>query len=123
MPAFAARLANSNKVALTMYRSAYTRLRDAGISWRASGATREAHSLATAWLVRDQDQLASSHTGRVDEEERFTVTLDLYESVVNSVRYRERGHRDDWLIGDLYVKNQALPERPPGRIEVTVAYR
>ena len=57
-----------------------------------------------------------------DSAQTFTVTLDLYEAVVHSVRYRERGHRDDWLIGDLYVKNQALPQPAPRRIEVSVAY-
>ena len=57
-----------------------------------------------------------------DNAQSFTVILDLYEAVVNSVRYRERGHRDNWLIGDLYVKNQALPQPPPTRIEVTVSH-
>jgi hypothetical protein len=57
-----------------------------------------------------------------DSETSFTVTFDFYETKVNSVRYRERGHRDDWLIGDLYVKNQALPEPAPTRIEVQVSY-
>ena len=64
-----------------------------------------------------------SHTAQMDDNaHRFTVTLDLYDAVVNSVRYREEGHRDDWLIGDLYIKNQALPEPPPTRIEVTVSH-
>lgn len=45
------------------------------------------------------------------------AALDLHASTVNSYRYRERGHRDDWAIGDLYVKRQALPEPPPPRIE------
>lgn len=58
-----------------------------------------------------------------DNATSFTVTLELYESKVNSIRYRECGHRDDWLIGDLYVKNQALPEPPPTRIEVKVTQR
>ena len=53
---------------------------------------------------------------------RFTVTLSLDDVVVNSVRYREDGHRDDWMIGDLYLKHQALPVPPPNRIEVTVSH-
>jgi hypothetical protein len=57
------------------------------------------------------------------EATTVTVTLDLYTSTVNSYRYRELGQRDDWAIGDLYVKMQALPEPPPKRIEVTISYR
>jgi hypothetical protein len=53
---------------------------------------------------------------------RFTVTLQLYDVVVNSVRYREEGHRDDWLVGDVYVRNQALPEPPPICIQVSVSH-
>ena len=40
---------------------------------------------------------------------RLTVTLSLYDVVVNSVRYREDGHRDDWIIGELHLKHQAPP--------------
>ena len=66
---------------------------------------------------------ASRKTAGVNHNaQSFTGTLDLYEAVVNSVRYRERGHRDDWLIGDLYVKKQALPQPPPDRIEVTLSH-
>lgn len=57
-----------------------------------------------------------------DNRHRFSVTLSLYDQLVNSARYREDGHREDWMIGDLYVKNQALPEPPPKRIEVTVTH-
>lgn len=57
------------------------------------------------------------------EATTVTVTLDYYTSTVNSYRYRECGHRDDWAIGDLYVKTQAPPEPPPSRIEVTITYR
>ena len=53
---------------------------------------------------------------------RFTVTLQLYDVVVNSVRYREEGHRNDWLVGDVYVRNQALPEPPPTYIQVSVSH-
>ena len=56
-----------------------------------------------------------------EDQHRFTITLSLYDVVVNSVRYREDGHRDDWMIGDLYLKHQALPAPPPRRIEVTVS--
>ncbi len=61
-------------------------------------------------------------TGTPTEASTITVTLDLYTSAVNSDRYRECGHRNDWAIGDLYVKMQALPEPPPTRLEVTVSY-
>jgi hypothetical protein len=53
----------------------------------------------------------------------ITATLDLYDDfVVNSCRYRERGQRDDWAFGDVYVRRQALPEPPPKRLEITVSY-
>lgn len=48
-----------------------------------------------------------------DNAQSLTVTLDLYGAAVNSVRYRERGHRGNWLIGDLYFKNQILPRSAP----------
>lgn len=42
----------------------------------------------------------SRDTAHVSEyPHRFTVTLSLYGVVVNSVRYREDGHRDDGMIG------------------------
>ena len=59
------------------------------------------------------------HTG---ESTTVTVTLDLYDTVVNSYRYRETGHRDDWAVGDMYVRFQALPEQPPKRIRVSLSY-
>ena len=49
------------------------------------------------------------------------ISLCLYGVVVNSVRYREDGHRDGWVIGDLYLKHQALPAPPLERIRVTVS--
>jgi hypothetical protein len=53
----------------------------------------------------------------------ITATLDLYDdSVVNSCRYRERGHRDDWAFGDVYVRRQVLPEPPPKRLEIAISY-
>ena len=69
---------------------------------------------------------SSEETGQMAEPAAettsVTATLDLYTSTVNSYRYRECGHRDDWAIGDLYVKMQALPQPPPSRIEVTISY-
>lgn len=77
----------------------------------------------TTCQVLEHPSIAVSKTALVDDNAiTFTVTLDLYESVVHSIRYRERGHRDDWLIGDLYVRRQALPEQPPSRIQVTVSH-
>lgn len=61
-------------------------------------------------------------TERAAEPTNVTVTLDFYASTVNSHRYRECGHKDDWAIGDLYVKIQALPHPPPRRIEVTISH-
>jgi hypothetical protein len=53
----------------------------------------------------------------------ITATLYLYDdSPVNSVRYRERGHKDDWAFGDVYVRRQVLPEPPPMRIEIAISY-
>lgn len=68
----------------------------------------------------------SEETGRMAEPAAeattVTATLGLYASTVNSYRYRECGHRDDWAIGDLYAKKQALPQPPQSRIEVTISY-
>lgn len=53
----------------------------------------------------------------------MTATLDLYDdSVVNSCRYREHGHRDDWAFGDVYVRRQVLPDPPPKRLEIAISY-
>lgn len=53
----------------------------------------------------------------------ITATLDLYDdSPVHSFRYRERGHRDDWAFGDVYVRRQVLPDTPPKRLEIAISY-
>jgi hypothetical protein len=60
-------------------------------------------------------------TARMGENpHRFTVTLTPYDVVVNSVHYREDGHRDNWMIGDLYLKHQAPPTPPRKRKEAEV---
>lgn len=48
--------------------------------------------------------------------------MDFLTSRVHSHRYEERGPKDNWLVGDLYVRRSALPDPPPKTITIAIAY-
>lgn len=82
-------------------------------------------SLHSCIKGQDAAQGANSCMSHVDPDAKvITATLDLYdESPVNSVRYRERGHSDDWAFGDVYIRRQVLPDPAPARLEIAVSYQ